>query len=114
MFNFGVWSMCRPAILSSDSFLPITFGKIQRSIHPNLRKKVKLRKIGIFIKLQQEFLIIFRVFNLIFSEVTAASKISDQLCHIRNEIEGMSERLAEEVPSELEDVDTDFDDESNR
>lgn len=38
----------------------------------------------------------------------------DQLEHLRNEIESMASQLADEVPSDLEDVDKDFDDESNR
>ena len=33
---------------------------------------------------------------------------------MRNEIEGMATQLADEVPSDVEDVDKDFDDESNR
>ena len=37
-----------------------------------------------------------------------------QLEHLRNEIEGMAVQLADEVPSDVEDVDKDFDDESNR
>jgi len=48
------------------------------------------------------------------SETSVATKLSSQLLHIRHEIEGMAERLAEDVPSDLEDVDTEFDDESNR
>merc|ERR1712050_232324 len=48
------------------------------------------------------------------SDLTSSSRLSSQLCHIRSEIEGMADRLAEEVPSDLEDVDTEFDDESNR
>jgi len=48
------------------------------------------------------------------SETSVTTKLSSQLLHIRHEIEGMAERLAEDVPSDLEDVDTEFDDESNR
>jgi len=48
------------------------------------------------------------------SSLNCVRKLSSQLMHIRSEIEGMAERLAEDVPSDLEDVDRDFDDESNR
>lgn len=40
--------------------------------------------------------------------------VKRQLEHLRNEIEGMATQLADEVPSDVEDVDKDFDDESNR
>merc|ERR1712113_328796 len=40
--------------------------------------------------------------------------LSEQLQRLRDEINGLSPQLVEEVPSEIEDVDTAFDDESKR
>ena len=40
--------------------------------------------------------------------------MSEQLQRLRDEINGLSSQLVEEVPSEIEDVDTAFDDESKR
>ena len=40
--------------------------------------------------------------------------MSEQLQRLRDEINGLSPQLVEEVPSEIEDVDTAFDDESKR
>ena len=40
--------------------------------------------------------------------------MSEQLKRLRDEINGLSSQLVEEVPSEIEDVDTAFDDESKR
>ena len=40
--------------------------------------------------------------------------LSEQLQRLRDEINGLSSQLVEEVPSEIEDVDTAFDDESKR
>ncbi|CAG5106249.1 Oidioi.mRNA.OKI2018_I69.chr1.g2755.t1.cds [Oikopleura dioica] len=48
------------------------------------------------------------------SKISSSVDVKRQLEHLRNEIEGMATQLADEVPSDVEDVDKDFDDESNR
>lgn len=52
--------------------------------------------------------------RLSFKASESDTGVGAQLTHLRQEIEEMADRLAEPVPSDLEDVDTEFDDESNR